>query len=158
MTIINNLQNNLNYSLPSVPAPKASEANNASDFNYWLELHKKWPAGTEFYPPTEEQGSSELGNQKNFYMIFPPGFPSDLILKLKNMFNDKNINKQKFDDMYTVTFDPVAPNAELPPWTANWRTELQLNIKNQEILLKSCNPECAKNIKSVNSLLSKLLD
>lgn len=133
-------------------------ANNSQDFQYWLDLHMRFPQGTEFYPPTEAEGEAEVGMKKDFYMIFPPGFPRDLRDKLIEMFKDIKIDHNGFLDMYSETFEPCGTDDPLGHWDSNWRESLALMIRETEALAKTSDPVCARNMKATDQMRLKILE
>ena len=156
MLLVNlTVQNSLGF--PTKQPCGKSSAGGETSFEYWLDLHRRFPDGTEFYPPTEIQGESEPGSQKDFYMIFTPGFPQDLKGKLIGMFQDPSIDRQRFIDMYSITFEPVSPTGTIPAWNSSWKHCLKETIIETEALSISCAPDCAVNMRAMDVLRKKLL-
>lgn len=155
--IINGLPLNLNDINNIRNDQTQSTTINVTSFQYWLDLHKRCPLGTEFYPPTEAEGESEPGMQKDFYMIFLPGFPPDLKQKLISMFHDQRIDRQNFIDMYSQTFAPIFPIGTVGSWDSSWKNLLTNIIKDTEALAKACNPECARNMRALDVLRQQTL-
>jgi hypothetical protein len=84
-----------------------------------------WPEGTEIWPPY-------TGPQ--FYMVFPPGYPSDLRDRLKAMYQDPATDKPQFEGMYNSMFLPsemrMGDTSGRPnQWTSSWETTLARTLK-----------------------------
>lgn len=117
--------------------------------------YEQWPIGTEIWPPYEQK--------MMFFMVFPPGFPSDLKDKLKALYSDPTTDKQQFASMYDGTFMPYEmmigdTSGMKPHWTASWRTTLAQTLKASAGYVGQLAPEYQAAARARHRLAASLLE